>query len=319
VDLLEGLPRPLVSQAEDVLCRLAEEADPPAVSLGVTAADRKKCRDAWAAWWAANQEKADLGRLEKTPRLLGRTLIVLLDQGRVFELDSKDKVLWQLEYLQLPLDVQMLPEDRLLVAEYNNSRVTERTLTGEIKWQRAVNQPIVAQRLANDNTFLASDSQLEEVDAKGKLVFTWAPPNGDRIMKAVKLPTGEALCLLSQANNNGTEGRVVRVDGTGKVVGAFQVTLGTPVFGGRIQGLANGNVLIPHLGEDKVVEYTREGKAVWEVAIKSPIVATRLRNGNTLVTSMDPQNYRAVEFDRTGREVWRYVGNNTRVTRALRR
>jgi hypothetical protein len=55
------------------------------------------------------------------------------------------------------------------------------------------------------------------------------------------------------------------------------------------------------------------------VTVPEPIVATRLANGNTLVTSGMTEN-RAVEFDRTGKEeVWLYRSSESRVTRALRR
>jgi uncharacterized protein (UPF0261 family) len=79
----------------------------------------------------------------------------------------------------------------------------------------------------------------------------------------------------------------------------------------------NGHVLVPHHAENKVVEYNADGKAVWEVAVDQPIFATRLRNGNTLVTSMLPSKG-AMEFDRAGNIVWQYRAA-TRVTRALRR
>jgi hypothetical protein len=46
-------------------------------------------------------------------------------------------------------------------------------------------------------------------------------------------------------------------------------------------------------------------------------VATRLPNGNTLVTSMSPQRG-AVELDPAGKEVWSYKADS-RVTRAYRR
>ena len=47
-----------------------------------------------------------------------------------------------------------------------------------------------------------------------------------------------------------------------------------------------------------------------------PIVATRLPNGNTLVTCMNQM--RAVELDRQGKPVWEFR-QDTRVTRAWRR
>ena len=46
-------------------------------------------------------------------------------------------------------------------------------------------------------------------------------------------------------------------------------------------------------------------------------MALRLPDGNTLVTSMNPE-VGAVELDRAGNEVWSYRAG-TRVTRALRR
>ena len=110
----------------------------------------------------------------------------------------------------------------------------------------------------------------------------------------------------------------MRVDAKGKMVGSFKVDLGTKLSGGRLYGQANGNVLIPCHSENKVVEYDRNGRQVWQVTVKAPIAALRLPNGNTLVTSMDPRPYQAIEFDRDGQEVWHYQAD-TRVTRALRR
>ena len=143
IQLLDQLPQNLAWQAEDILYRLAEGQMPPTVALGSTSETRKKCRDTWEAWWTAHQTKVDLARLSQTPRLLGYTLLVLLDLHRVMEVDSKNKVLWQVDKLGFPLDAQLLPNDRLLVAEYKEDRVTERTRTGEIKWQYPVHGPLV--------------------------------------------------------------------------------------------------------------------------------------------------------------------------------
>ena len=110
---------------------------------------------------------------------------------------------------------------------------------------------------------------------------------------------------------------MVRLDGKGKEIKSFPVNLGTRLFGGRIHMLPGGRVLVPHNAENKVVEYDVNGKAVWQVEIEQPVAATRLPNGNTLVTTMLPGRG-AVEFDRSGVEVWSYR-TFTRVTRALRR
>jgi HEAT repeat protein len=309
IDLLVPLPQPLAWQAEDVLFRLAEGKEPPEVSLGSDAAARKECREVWAKWWKKHGETVNLAKLREAPRLQGYTLVVLLDMGRVMELDADNQVRWKVDGLVFPLDVQYLPNDRILVAEYHASRVTERDLNGTVKWQRPVSGPLAAQRLPNGHTFLVTDTQLSEIDRKGNEVFSFSFPNGNKIMKAMKLANREMVCLTSDA-------RVVRLDPKGKELKSFSVPLGTRLYGGRIHMLPNGRVLVPHHAENKVVEYDVNGKAVWQVEIDQPVAATRLPNGNTLVTTM-MQN-RAVEFDRTGQEVWQFR-TSTRVTRALRR
>jgi hypothetical protein len=104
------------------LLRLAEEA--PGADLGTDAAARANCRDAWVAWWRAHEATADLSRLDGGGRWLGYTLLVLLDKGKVIELDEHDKPRFQVDGLKLPLDAQMLPGDRVLVAEHDADRVT---------------------------------------------------------------------------------------------------------------------------------------------------------------------------------------------------
>jgi hypothetical protein len=312
IDLLVPLPQALAWQAEDVLYRLAEGKSPPAVSLGTEPPARKECRDAWAKWWKQHGEKTDLAKLREAPRLLGHTIVVLLDVGKVFELDSENNVVWKLDGIIFPLDVQYLSKDRVLVAEYQAARVAERDVkTGEVKWQRPVGSPLVAQRLDNGNTFVVTETRLVEFNPKGDEVFTHSFPNGQKIMKGIKLPNGEMVCLTDAP-------RVVRLDGKGKELrqGTFPVTLGTKLFGGRLHALPNGRVLVPHNAENKVVEYDLNGKAVWQVDIDGPVAATRLPNGNTLVTTLN-QN-RAVELDRNGVEVWQYR-TNTKLTRAVRR
>jgi len=309
IDVLPRLTLVQAWQAEDILYRLASGRNPPQVSLGNDEASRKKCRDAWSAWWKANEAKVDLALLQETPRLLGYTLVALLDEGQVVELGPQKQRRWAVDNLAFPLDIQTLPNGNVLVAEYQASRVAERDPKGEIVWEKRIVGPLVGQRLRNGNTFIATDSLLIEVDAKGKEVMTITLP-GERIMKAMKTQSGEVACLTF-------EGRVVRLDASGKELHSFPVTLGMRLFGGRIEVLPNGHVLIPHNGENKVVEYNGAGKAVWEVPVDQPIAATRLPNGNTLVTSMLPAKG-AMEFDRRGNMVWQFTAN-TRVTRALRR
>jgi hypothetical protein len=298
-------------QAEDLLLRLATDKKPPALPVGKTKEDRQKAQAAWSAWWKENEAKVDLAKLHSTEETLGYTVVVLLDPGQVVELGPNNQVRWQVDHLGFPLDLQMLPGDRLLVSEYHAGRVTERNFKGEVLWQHVVQNPLMAQRLPNGNTFISSDSQFIEIDRQGKEVFKHSLPNDERIMKAAKLPNGDIVCMTDLT-------RVVRLDSKGNELKSFNIYLGKKLFGGRIHMLPSGNVLVPHNAEGKVVEYDINGKNVWQVHIDEPIAATRLANGNTLVTSMSPNNYRAVEYDQKGEVVWEYR-SETRVTRAIRR
>jgi HEAT repeat protein len=294
---------------EDLLYRLGQDTS-PTTPPGTDAAGRKKFREAWEGWWKEHGEKLDVARLEEASRTLGYTFIVLLDQNKVVDLDAANKQRWSLEGITFPLDVQLLPGDRVLAAEHNANRVTERNRKGEVLWQKDIDSPLVAQRLPNGNTFIATRTLLTEVTKEGKEVFSHTRPDGSLIMRAQKLRNGD-IALITQLGVT----RFVRLDADFKEVRSFGVEVRTS--GGRIDVQANGNVLIPENSNNRVVEYDPQGRMVWEAAVDQPIQAVRLPNGHTLVTSMNI-NIGAVELDRNGKMVWQYK-TDTRVTRAYRR
>lgn len=310
IDTLPHLTLHQAWQAEEVLFRLAEDRSPPAVALGHDEAGRKNARDVWSAWWRDHAKSVDLATLDHKPKVLGYTMVILLDMGRVMELGPKNQVRWQVDNLMLPLDVQYLPGDRILVAEYQGGRATERNLKGEVLWEKEFANVQVAHRLSNGNTFLSSDTEILEVDRNGKAVYSFTMPGGERIMKSAKLQNGEIVCLTDAA-------RLVRFNTAGKELFSFNVPIANRLFGGRLHVLPSGRILIPHNSENKVVEYDARGKPVWEISIDQPVVAYRLPNGNTMVTTILPARG-AVELNRLGQEVWSYRAN-TRVTRAIRR
>ncbi len=296
---------------EDVLYRLAEDKS-PAVAPGTDEAGRKKYREAWEGWWKEHGPKVDVARLEEAARSRNYTMVVLLDKGTVVDLDEGNKPRWRVEELRLPLDAQILPGDRVLVAEHDGGRVTERNRTGEVLWQHRIDMPLVAQRLPNGHTFIATRTQLIELDRDGKNVFNHFPPSGELIMRAQKLRNGEVALVLTNGGINDT--RFVRIDAKGKELKTFVVNVRTS--GGRIDVLPNGHLIVPENSNNRVVELDGDGKQVWEVKdIDRPVMALRLANGNTLVTSMSDL-VGAVEYDRTGKQVWQYK-SDSRVTRAF--
>jgi HEAT repeat protein len=307
IGLLDALPPKELGRVEELLCRLAAEKTPNFPADGSATAVRKY-KEAWEEWWKEQGPKLDPVVLEETARTLGYTTVVLLDGNKVVDLDASNRPRWEINGLQKPLDVQRLPGEKVLVAEYGANRVTERTSKGEVVWEHKVKEPLAAQRLANGNTFIASREGLMEVDRTGREVFNYTRPAGEFIMRARKLPNGD-IALVTQLG----VARYVRIDSSGRELKSFGVEVHTS--GGRIDVLPNGNVLVPELNNNRIIERGADGKVVREVPAEQPIAVSYLLNGHLLLTSMT-QN-RAVELDRAGKEVWEYK-RDSRVTRAVR-
>jgi hypothetical protein len=314
IRLLDELPWRDTDPIMRLLQCLAGE-NMPEVVYGPNAEAHRKYRQAWQTWWREHQAAIEPAQLEQAVRPLGFTLVVLLDQGVIQELDAAKQARWKIDNVALPLDVQLLPgATRVLTAEHQTNRVVERSLKGKILWEKAITEPLVAQRLPNGNTFIAARTQLIEIDKNGKDVFSYSRPDGSTFMRAVKLPDGDIACVVQIG---GVVARYVRLTPEGKdfkEVKSWGVQVRTS--GGRIDVLPNGHVLIPEMTNNRVVEYDADGREVWEAPIAQPIAAVRLANGNTLVTSMTEN--RAVEVNRDGKEVWHYKADS-RVTRAFRR
>jgi HEAT repeat protein len=294
INLLGELPAEQTWPVEEVLARLAGE-QAPALATGSDEASRKKNRDAWAAWWQQRGAQVDLARLEGVPRLLGYTQIAQWDNGqvgRILELAPDGKTRWEVANIPWPLDFELLPGNRLLCAEFYDNRVAERNFKGELLWQKQLHQsPLIAQRLPNGNTFIATQSQILEVDRKGTEVFTYNPPGG--ILTVRRLRNGRIALI-------GNNQRYMEIDSAGKELRGFPVN--------NVQNycamdvLPNGRVLVPQQPLNKIVEYNAEGKVVWEATVQQPTAVSRLPNGNTLVASRDTQQ--VYELDPKGKVVW---------------
>jgi hypothetical protein len=312
--LLDKLPRSQLFALEDLLFRLAGETS-PGVPYGTTQDGRRRFREAWESWWEERGAKTDLPvRSVEKAVFLDRTLIVLLDENRVLDLDSEDKPRFEIKGLNFPLDAQYLPGDRVLLAEHNGGRITERHRSGTILWERDFPGPLVAQRLPNGNTFMAGRAQILEVDPDGHELWGLGVQPGEEFMRASKLAEGDIAVVVTDRLHR--RQRFVRMDALGREGKSFPVNVNT--FGGRIDVQADGKVLIPQLHQHQVVECDADGKVLREFRVPDPVAAVRLSNGHTVVTSMSVGRPRAMEFDVAGKQIWEFeVG--TRVTRCLRR
>jgi HEAT repeat protein len=307
IDTLAHLPAEQLWPAEEVLVRLAGDKAPQ-VSLGTDEITRQRCRDAWQAWWQQNQAQIDLAKLDLPRALLGYTLVVQFNfnrivggrgippVGQVMELDGAKapRVRWSFDIPTYPVAAQVVGPDRVLVAEYQGARVTERDFQGNIKWQKAVaGNPIDTQRLPNGNTFIVMQNRLTELDRNGKEVFNLPRPYD--IFRARKLRSGEVMFITNV-------GTLIRMDSlTRREIKTFPVGQVGNLFG-NFEVLPSGNVIVPQYHANQIVEFNASGRKVWSARVAWPTSVARLPNGHTLVASQN--NRRIVELDRTGREVW---------------
>ena len=306
VNVMGDLPPEQLWQAEELLLRLAGDKA-PSISLGTNEESRKACRDAWSKWFEANKDKIDLAKIELSKTTLGYTLMVLQTfnigrgQGQVMELDAAKKPKWQFEVPTYPVDAVVTGPDRVLIAEYNANRITERDFKGAIKFEKQVNgNPIGVQRLPNGNTFVVMQNRLAEYNRKGEEVYAF---NGPLIYRAKKLNNGEIIFITNT-------GRLTRMEAkTQKAIVSFDVGPPGNLFG-SFDVLPNGNVVVPQPQSNRVVEFDRTGKMVGTpLQINQPSSAVRLPNGHTLVGCLNNQT--VVEFDRTGKQVWTHRTNGT--------
>jgi HEAT repeat protein len=295
IALLTDLPPEQTIPVEDYLRRLAGDKPPLKPNETVHDADktvRAKRRDAWAAWWTAEGANVQLPERLANPsreRYRGYTLLVQMQNGEVTELDASGKTRWTISGLVQPFDAQVLPGDRVLIAEFGANRVTERNLKGEILWEKAVNWPTNVRRLPGGGTFIAARAQILELDRSGKEVLNLTRPND--VMSAQKLRDGRIAVLSNRGNYQ-------ILDAAGKELKSFNVTVAS--YSNEVT--PKGGVIVPVQYQNKVTEYDADGKTVWEATVNQPTAVARLPNGNTLVASeMGP--VKLIEFDRAGKQV----------------
>lgn len=283
--------------AEDLLSRIAGEGTPKD-AFGGDAEGRRKSRAAWEAWWKASSDRINLAKLNLEEVPLGLTLVCEHNEsgkggnGKVWAFGRDGKVRWEFDNVTNPVDVRMLPNGRILVAEHQGRCVTERDRQGRILWKHTVTSfPTSCQRLPNGNTLIGTYTELVEVSRDNKVIATYQKGNGN-LFSARKLANGHIVC--------GTGRGVLELDATGREVRNL------PLTGGhiwcRVEVLRNGHFLVSEWAVGQVSEIDNRGSVVWEAKVGTPTSATRLANGHVLVSNA--QGHQLVELDRKGKEVW---------------
>ena len=158
--------------------------------------------------------------------------------------------------------------------------------------------------LANGNVIFSHMSGASMVGPDKKTLWDYPAPPGTEIHSCQSIGKDRVLIMR---NGNPAQAMIINT-ATGKI--EKELPIPTPVTGTHgqfrhIRMTPAGTLLVPHLGEGKVVEYDLNGKALWSVAAKSPWQAVRLKNGNTLIAG-DWSRY-AREVNPKGETVWEFT------------
>ncbi len=296
--LLEDGPFSLACQAEYLLRLLAEGQGAEASLDKDEKTLRRQCRIAWEGWLKKHGERIDLSRLRDEEPPHGLTVVCEDgdDGGRVWEGGQSGQPCWEIVHLEGAHDAHGLASGRVLIAEHHANRVSERDHEGKVHWQqRTADNPIACQRLANGNTLIVTYKALYEVTRDHKEVFRHTDRRDFR--DAVRLPNGHILYITGDGllveRNARCEHLLRTIEPESHRDGAK--------YRARLEPLLNGRYLLTLAGSNRVIEIDNSGKIHWDYSVRSPMSATRLRNGHTLIACSADRC--VIEVDRAGKEV----------------
>ncbi len=284
----------------------------------LTGEERRRCRSAWEAWHRQHAAGLDLAERGKNGRRPG---LLLLCEGRRSEGEGGRVWLrgcggnprWEWKASRAVItDAQLLPGNRLLLGEGRSAfeggvHVVERDPTGKLLSEAGVEAggPIICRRLRNGNTFVSSSHAALEVTPTGKTVTR----HREVLQVDRYFPSAEPRLLGN--------GRIAWIDGRSRVIAAYNpatrrtvgpVPLELSSAARGIEVLPNGHWLLGGFIPDAhLLEADTTGKTVWQCRAPGVWSAARLRNGNTVVGSVEltVHGYRGIyEVDAAGRKVW---------------
>jgi hypothetical protein len=282
-------PVTLWQQAEELLYDLAGNQAPKAVVGTGNSEGRKKGMEVWAEWWKEKGNQILLGR--KEARAVEVAVICDVTEGRVWEWRGDGTESWGFGDINGPVDAHALSGNRCLIAEQRSNRITERATTGEILWEKTIEDgPVSCSRMPNGNTFVATNGYVAEYRRDGSEVYRFLAAEGCSIADAMKLPDGRVAC-------SGSEGTVVILGVNGREENRFNLE-----HWGGVEVTDSGTLLLPRVQSGKIIETNPSGKTIWETTVPGAWYATRLPDGSTLVAIKNKK--RLVKVGADGKVQW---------------
>jgi hypothetical protein len=142
--------------------------------------------------------------------------------------------------------------------------------------------------LSNGNILFTRMQYVAEVTPEKRVVWRYDAPHGTEIHTCEPIGLNKVMFVLNglppklmvmNVKTNKVEVRhtlpAVSLTDQKRVHGEFR----------RVRYTAKGTYLVSFLQMNKVIEYNKHFRPIWEYDIKSPWAAVRLKNGNTLITN----------------------------------
>ena len=173
--------------------------------------------------------------------------------------------------------------------------IPQRTATG------GVQEFDDATLLSNGNIVYACMSGAGIITPEKNIIWQYTCPEGSETHSCQPIGKDSVLMVL---NANPAKVLIINTAANKILQEIFIPTTTTGTHGQfrHVRITKNRTIIVPQLSENKVVEYTLDGKEVWSVNAKSPWSAIRLHNGNTLISG-DWSSYTR-EVNMKGETVW---------------
>ncbi len=202
-------------------------------------------------------------------------------------------------------------ETHIIVADHENKTVIKIKEDGTLLWSARNDNGHDVQLLPNGNLLIVCGPTVQEIDKDKKVVHEIGKPTIQSAESAQRLPNGHTVVA-----DNGKH-QVLELDENDQIIWTFDVPNDnkrpTPTMR-QVRRLDNGDTLICASTEDKVMEVSPDKKVVWSYALPFPYLATRLADGDTIISSGDgygsKQGFFVIEVDRDGKTVWQYGGKD---------
>jgi outer membrane protein assembly factor BamB len=156
--------------------------------------------------------------------------------------------------------------------------------------------------LSNGNILFSRETGAMELTPAKQVVWNYDAPAGCEVH--VAQPVGKDRVFILQ---NGTPALAMIINTTTGNVEKRTVILAPPQPHSQFRHArltAANTILVAHLNEGRVAEYDWSGNEIWSVPAPSVWAATRLKNGNTLI-SLEHSGMR--EVNPKGETVWEFT------------